>query len=521
VLFHSPEFILFFLPLTLAGYLALDRYAAARAAIAFLALASLFFYGWWNPLYLPLLSGSIGFNYAIGRLIMPDAKRRGRDTLLVAGVAANLAALALFKYADFAIRTIDWATELHIPPLGLALPLAISFFTFQQIAFLVDSYQGNAPERSFPAYCLFITFFPHLIAGPIVHHKEMMPQFARLYGGNRRSTEQIWGDLAVGLAIFAIGLVKKVFFADKVAIWADNAFAAADSGIALSFIESWLGVLCFTLQIYLDFSGYSDMAIGLARLFGVKLPLNFNSPYKAASIIDFWRRWHMTLSRFLRDYLYVPLGGNRAGGRRRYVNVMLVMLLGGLWHGASWTFVAWGGLHGIFLVVNHAWRAWRGAAAPAWGAWPGRLLTLFCVMVAWVFFRAGTFDSAWLMLRGLFGFNGLALPMHWQPSFAPVAEQLARIGIAIQFNPMPVYGGGMQVAWAVGLLLVMWLLPNTQEIMRQYDPALGSVAVPGGPARRFVWQPSAVSGMACAALALAALFAVMQGKPGEFIYFQF
>src|SRR6185295_17085216 len=237
-----------------------------------------------------------------------------------------------------------------------------------------------------------------------------------------------------------------------------------------------------------DFSGYSDMAIGLARLFGVKLPLNFNSPYKAASIIDFWRRWHMTLSRFLRDYLYVPLGGNRSGSLRRYLNVMLVMLLGGLWHGASWTFVAWGGLHGIFLVVNHAYRGWRGAVAPAWGGWPGRLLTLFCVMVAWVFFRAGTFEGAWVMLRGLFGVNGIALPVHWQPTFAGLADQLARIGVSVAFTPMPVYGGSVQVAWAVGLLLAMWLLPNTQEIMRRYDPALGSIEAPGWPARRLVWR---------------------------------
>jgi alginate O-acetyltransferase complex protein AlgI len=517
MLFHAPVFLLVFLPLTLALYLWLERNAAAGMSIGFLAIASLVFYGWWNPLYLPLLIGSIAFNFLIGRAIAPDAKVAGRRALLITGIVANVAVLGLFKYADFAVRTINMLADRSIPDWGFVLPLAISFFTFQQIAFLVDSYQGKAPERSFPAYCLFITFFPHLVAGPIVHHSEMMPQFARLYAGRHRSSEELWRDLAVGFAIFTVGLVKKVFFADQFATWSDNAFRAAGAGVELTFIEAWLGIACFTLQIYLDFSGYSDMAIGLARLFGVKLPLNFDSPYKATSIIEFWRRWHMTLSRFLRDYLYVPLGGNRRGPWRRYVNVIIVMLLGGLWHGAAWTFVVWGGLHGALLMINHAWRAWT--SAPRIPPVVGGALTLLGVMVAWVFFRADSFNAAWCVLRGMSGVDGVALPFHWQPAFGPLVERLSIL--PIHFQPLPTYSGGNQIAWVLVGFLAMWLLPNTQEIMRKWEPAFEAVVPPRGLQARITWHPNTVAGVAFAVAALAVTIVVLQGKPGEFIYFQF
>ncbi len=520
MLFHAPIFLLVFLPITLSLYLWMERRAPAGASIGFLAFASLIFYGWWNPLYLPLLLGSMVFNFVVGRAIAPDAGTSARKALLIVGIAANLGVLALFKYADFAIRTINVLSDRNLPEWGILLPLAISFFTFQQIAFLADSYQGKAPERSFPAYCLFITFFPHLIAGPIVHHSEMMPQFARLYSGDRRSAEEVWRDLAVGFAIFAIGLAKKVFFADRFATWSDNVFRAADAGLELSFIEAWLGTACFTLQIYLDFSGYSDMAIGLARLFGVKLPLNFDSPYKATSIIEFWRRWHMTLSRFLRDYLYVPLGGNRQGATRRYLNVMIVMLLGGLWHGASWTFVLWGGLHGLYLMINHAWRAWAARGGPRIGTVAGGLLTLLAVMIAWVFFRAESFDGALRLLRAMAGFDGIALPFHWQPGFGRLIawEPFASI---FHFKPMPAYSGGNQIAWVVLGFLAMWLLPNTQEIMRKWHPAFEAVAAPRGIQAWITWRPNALTGVVFAAMTLAVTIIVLQGKAGEFIYFQF
>ena len=518
MLFHAPIFIFFFLPLTLAVYLVLERRCSPVATMGFLALASLVFYSWWNPLYLPLLVGSTIFNFVIGQVVVPDRRSRYRRAILVFGITVNLAVLGLFKYADLAIQTFDWIAKTDFPALHIVLPLAISFFTFQQIAYLVDSYQGKAPERSFAAYGLFITFFPHLIAGPIVHHREMMPQFADLIRGNVRSSQQIWHDLAVGFTLFTFGFVKKTFFADQFGIWADNAFRASDAGVSLSLIEAWLGTCCFALQIYLDFSGYSDMALGLARLFGVRLPLNFNSPLKAQSIIDFWRRWHMTLSRFLRDYLYYPLGGNRRGPARRYVNLFIVMALGGLWHGAAWTFVIWGALHGLFLAINHGYRSLVARGFPAMPSWLALALTTVCVLAAWTFFRAETVSSATRMLSGMAGANGVALPLHWKPAFEGIVAQYE---LPIAFAPMTAYSGGSQVVWVALGFLACWLLPNSQEILRRHDPSFEPVAAPSGVAARLTWQPSFASAAAVAVAALAGTFIVLQGKAGEFIYFQF
>ncbi len=521
MLFNSAVFLFAFLPVVLAAYLLLERHSRAGFSIGFLAVASLFFYAWWNPRYLPLLILSIVFNFTVGLLLPPESKTRGRRALLIFGIAVNLALLGGFKYTGFVIYTANEVAGLHLPGFDIVLPLAISFFTFQQIAFLVDSYEGKAPERSFPAYCMFITFFPHLIAGPIVHHKEMMPQFARLYAGAPRRTDELWQDVAVGFALFAIGLGKKVLFADQFGSWATNAFRAVDSGATLSLVEAWLGVTCFALQIYLDFSGYSDMAIGLARMFGVKLPVNFNSPYKATSIIDFWRRWHMTLSRFLRDYLYIPLGGNRRGGAARMVNILVVMLLGGLWHGAAWTFVAWGGLHGLFIVINHGYRALAQRGAPRVPPLVGGALTFVCVLVAWVFFRAETFSGAVSMIGSMFGREGIAVPMHWLPVAGAAVEALAQWGISVEFRAMRAYSGGTQLAWVAIALLAMWLLPNSQEIMRRFDPIFEKVPAPAGLAARLVWRPSVASALVCAVVMLWATFVVLQGAPGEFIYFQF
>ena len=519
MLFHSPIFLYVFLPVTLVGFLLLEHRAAAGRAIGFLVLASFVFYAWYNPLYLPLLLGSILFNYGLGRLLAPERGFVGRYALLVVGIAANLAMLGAFKYADFAVRTLNWLGDLTLPELGILLPIAISFFTFQQVAYLVDAYQGHATKRSFRAYALFVNFFPHLIAGPIVHHREMMTQFEPLLAGKRRGNEEIWTDLSVGFTFFTIGLVKKVLFADQFASWADTAFGAAEAGVPLTLIEAWLGTACFTLQIYLDFSAYSDMAIGLARLFGIRLPINFNSPYKATSIIDFWRRWHITLSRFLRDYLYVPLGGNRLGPWRRHINIMIVMVLGGFWHGAAWTFVAWGALHGIYLVINHGYRAL--AHRYAFGLHPllAGTLTLLAVMVAWVFFRAESFGSAVVMLKGLGGLNGVAMPLHWEPMFGGLAETAK--GLGLSFAPVTAYHGSDQVLMVAAAFLLMWLLPNSQEVMREWEPALSNVRPPGGLAARLAWRPSVFSGAALAGAALLSSFYVIQGRPGEFIYFQF
>jgi D-alanyl-lipoteichoic acid acyltransferase DltB (MBOAT superfamily) len=409
LLFTSGEFLFLFLPITLLVFFATARFVGKGAAAAWLAIASLVFYGYWRVEHTLLLVASIAFNYGFGEWILRARQQRPPFARMLLGlaIAANLAALAYFKYADFFLRTAADLAGADIPLLGVVLPLGISFFTFTQIAYLVDVWAGKVVERNPVHYALFVTYFPHLIAGPVLHHAEMMPQFrlADIYSPRLRC-------FTIGLAFLLMGLVKKVLVADSVAPVANMVFGH-DPGATLATSTAWIGVVAYTLQIYFDFSGYSDMAVGLSLLIGVRLPYNFNSPYQAWNITEFWRRWHMTLSRFLRDYLYVPLGGNRHGRARRYVNLMLTMLLGGLWHGASWTFVFWGGLHGAYLVVNHFWlwlrerlgigaatgiRAWMGRAA-------GVALTMLCVMVGWVYFRATELESANGIVASMFGFN--------------------------------------------------------------------------------------------------------------------
>ena len=347
MLFNSYIFLFIFLPFTWI----LFRFACAKrildVALALLMVASLVFYSYWNPPFVFLILFSILFNYSWGRLI-EKASGRFRTLWLFSGVAVNLLLIAYFKYANFMMTNIAWFFGWEWTARDIFLPLGISFFTFQQIAYLIDCAKGLAKEHAFTHYALFVTFFPQLIAGPIVRYEEIMPQFARL-----RTFAMNYRNIAMGLALLSLGLFKKVVIADTLSPWVAAAFDTRDP---LTFFEAWGGVLSYTFQIYFDFSGYSDMALGLGRLFNIELPINFNSPYKALSISDFWRRWHMTLSSFLRDYLYIPLGGNRQGKIRRNVNLMTTMLLGGLWHGASWNFVVWGGLHGVFLVINHAYR---------------------------------------------------------------------------------------------------------------------------------------------------------------------
>ncbi len=412
MLFNSYPFLLVFLPLTLAGFFLVAR-ASHVGAAAWLALASLAFYGWWNPIYVVLLVASIVFNFVVGLAIVRSAGTPRARGLLIVGVATDLLLLGYYKYMDFFVSNLNHLGA-GLPLPHIVLPLGISFFTFTQIAFLADAYQGKAAEYRFAHYCLFVTYFPHLIAGPILHHKEMMPQF-----GEAETYRFNWENLAVGLTIFFIGLFKKTVLADGIAVYVRPVFDAASNGVVLGAVDAWGGALAYTFQLYFDFSGYSDMAIGLSRLFGVRLPLNFHSPYKAVSIIDFWRRWHMTLSRFLRDYLYFPLGGNRRGASRRYVNVMVTMLLGGLWHGASWTFVVWGGLHGLYLLVNHAWRelserfGWRHPARAA-----AVLLTFLATVLAWVFFRADTIDQAIAIVQAMAGATASHCPIAGSTSSA-------------------------------------------------------------------------------------------------------
>jgi D-alanyl-lipoteichoic acid acyltransferase DltB (MBOAT superfamily) len=523
VLFNSYEFLFAFLPATAAGFFLLAR-ASRVAAATWLALASIAFYGWWNPAYVPLLIASITGNYLFGRAIA-GARSAGRDRsargLLVTAIVLNLALLAYYKYAGFLVTNLNQLAGTGWSLGDIILPLGISFFTFTQIAFLVDVHQDKAREFNFIHFVLFVTYFPHLIAGPVLHHKEMMPQFGAGETYRIRAS-----NVAVGLTIFFIGLFKKTVLADGVAQFVGPVFAGASRGETLSLLDAWGGALAYTLQLYFDFSGYSDMAIGLSRLFGIRLPLNFDSPYKAVNIIDFWRRWHMTLSRFLRDYLYIPLGGSRNGRFRRYVNLALTMVLGGLWHGAGWTFVIWGALHGFYLIVNHAWHAMRAAAGigagegSAWGRAGARTVTLLAVIVGWVFFRADTVATAERILLAMAGANGATIPAGIVAALGPLQPLVEQFGI------VPTPGGGSRLVamwlWIGALLPIALFAPNTQQIMRDHDPALDMAGSPGAAAAtpvRLTWTPSPrwawVIGLAgaCGVLAL--------NQVSEFLYFQF
>ncbi|CDG83285.1 MBOAT family O-acyltransferase [Janthinobacterium agaricidamnosum] len=508
MLFNSFGFLFFYLPLVLAGYFWLGRYNPRRA-VAWLALASLFFYAYWDARYLPLLLTSISINYGCGRMLA-SASSLARKRWLVLALGGNLLLLAYYKYANFFVDSVNSVAGTGWAGWTIVLPIGISFFTFTQIAFLVDCYRSEVREVRFIHYVLFVSYFPHLIAGPVLHHKEMMPQFAD--PANCRPSA---ANFAVGMSIFVVGLAKKVLIADNLSPMAIPVFAA---GAHPQLIEAWIGLLAYTFQLYFDFSGYSDMAIGLSRLFGVKLPLNFNSPYKAGNISEFWRRWHMTLSRFLRDYLYIALGGSRNGRLLRYRNLMLTMLLGGLWHGAGWTFVIWGGLHGVYLVIHHAWDAWAGQLAlrrARWWRYAAAWLTLSAVMLGWVFFRAPDVASAVDILGALFGANGLNLPRGWSGH----AGWFHSLGFAPLFDGIRwIEFGGPGLPVLLGAMLLAFLAPNTQEIFCHYEPCIERIF----QARQrwtFSWSPSQRWSVGCAALFIACIFGM--NRVTEFLYFQF
>ena len=401
MLFNSYEFIFAFLPITFLVYFYLLNKKLIIGAKGFLVFASIFFYSWWNIIYLPIILCSMLFNYVIGNSLNENHDYKikiNKKKLLTIGILGNLSLLGYFKYSDFFIKNANFLLDTNIELLELALPLAISFFTFQQIAYLIDSYRNETAEYDFLNYALFVTFFPQLIAGPIVHHKEMMPQFTSKWNFTKK-----YKNISLGIFIFSIGLFKKVVIADAFSVWATNGF---DKAQTLNFIEAWVTSLSYTFQLYFDFSGYTDMAIGLALLFNIKLPINFNSPYKATNIQDFWRRWHITLSKFLRDYIYIPLGGNRRGNFRTYNNLIATFILGGLWHGAGWTFIFWGFLHGIALVVHKVWQTFGFKMNDVF-AW---IITFNFINIAWIFFRATNWDDAIKVLKGMFGFTEIVLP---------------------------------------------------------------------------------------------------------------
>jgi alginate O-acetyltransferase complex protein AlgI len=498
MLFSSYTFLFQFLPAVVLAFAAARRHSP-RAGILVLTCASLFFYGAWRPVYLLLLVASIAANFSLG-LLMEDPLRRRTVGLL--GVALNLALLCYFKYTAFIFDSVHMLSGAPLPFVNIVLPLGISFFTFQQIAYLVDVMRGAPVERDIVRYTLFVSFFPHLIAGPLVHHAEMIPQFKR--GRSFRSAVLA----ARGLAIFAAGLFKKVVLADNLAQFVSPVFAHLDAGGGATAPWAWLATLSYTFQIYFDFSGYSDMAVGLALLFGIRLPVNFRSPYKSSSIIEFWRRWHITLSRFLRDYLYIPLGGNRLGEKRRYLNLMITMLLGGLWHGAGWNFLIWGGLHGLYLCVNHLWQAWRGAGAKfrsgfaEVGSWA---ITFLAVVLAWVFFRATTAAGARHMLASLFGFEA-GSSVYVSPGVLRLMDLPLLIG-----ERWLLASGSAMVMLALAIAL---FLPNVPQIFgyREYRRA------PEKPGR-LRWRPN-VAWALVSALALSfSLFGMWQRL--EFLYFRF
>tara|TARA_B110000438_G_scaffold303772_1_gene367234 strand:+ start:1566 stop:3047 length:1482 start_codon:yes stop_codon:yes gene_type:complete len=493
-------------------------------------MASLFFYGWWNPLYLGLILVSIIFNYVIGSSL----ERKPSKFILVSGITTNLLLLAYFKYANFFVNNLNILINGDIHLEKIILPLAISFFTFQQITYLIDSYRGLTKGYNFLHYCLFVTFFPQLIAGPIVHHAEMMPQFKKINTYRFSNTH-----LSVGITLFMFGLFKKVVLADGIAVYATPIFQAAENGLDLTIFEAWIGALAYTFQLYFDFSGYSDMALGLARMFGITLPVNFFSPYKAKNIIEFWRRWHITLHRFITNYVFFPLDlkskrflikNNITISFSFLLNpvfpIMTAFLISGLWHGAGWTFIIWGGMHGIYLSINYFWHNIRRKILnyenkPSLiGRYFGHTLTFISVVLAWVMFRAETLEGSKVMYMAMLGYNGISFP----PSLQLFLGNMGNLtgSLEISFDGLFYHGYLVDplkgVFMILSMLLIVWFAPNTNELMRNYKPVIGFEHhikkynfITWAPNRKWLITVSIIS-----YLALSSLF-----KVSEFLYFQF
>jgi D-alanyl-lipoteichoic acid acyltransferase DltB (MBOAT superfamily) len=507
MLFNSFSFILVFLPLSLVGYFLCAR-VSRTLAYAYLTAASFAFYAAWSFNYGILLVAQLTANFYVGRSLTRwrESRPEVAKPLLIIAVTLNLALLGYFKYVNFFLETFSGLLGTNFTALHIILPLAISFHTFQQIAYLVDEYRGNVPRYSYLEYILFVLFYPQLIAGPIVYHWQMISEFK-----NSRMRFDA-GDFSAGLAFFVIGLAKKVLIADQLSVLADPVFDGALS-VQPDLVGSWIALLAFSLGLYFDFSGYSDMAVGLARMFGIRLPYNFNSPYQSTSIIEFWKRWHMTLSNWLRDYLYISLGGNRKGPVRRYGNLMITMLLGGLWHGASWNFIIWGGLQGAYLITNHAWRSavgdrWKGRHRFILLSWA---LTMVTVMIAWVFFRSPTLGHAVAVLSGLVGGGGLV--GEYGHSFLDLPPYFYDAGIVKQISLLHSFAlTQSHILLLIAAGVMVCILPNSQDIVD------GARAPKVG---RFVlsWRPNPAWAAGLAVLALFAMTRLTVVR--EFAYFQF
>ncbi|MBA3661941.1 MAG: MBOAT family protein [Gammaproteobacteria bacterium] len=460
MLFNSFFYILIFLPGASLSYFLLANCVSFNAAKIFLVLASFLFYGWWNPIYLPLLILSILINYIIAHTIQSQDAPLTRKYFLVLGVLFNLGLLSYFKYTNFFVDNINIATNSHLFVSQIILPLGISFFTFTQIAFLVDFYRDKGKKYSVIDYCLFVSYFPHLLAGPIIHHAQMMPQFSNPENGKIN-----YQNIYFGLALFIIGLTKKVVLADTFALFANDGYSHVND---LNCMTAWITSLAYTFQIYFDFSGYTDMAIGASKLFNITLPRNFNSPYQALSIRDFWHRWHITLSHFLRDYLYIPLGGNRVSEIKINRNLILTFVLGGFWHGAGWTFIWWGLLHGLALSLQRLFGKLN-FQLPNLLSW---LITFNFINITWVFFRSATMQEATHILSTMLSFTGAS------------------------FNPLVI------ILFGFAFTLILWM-PNSSKI----------IAKP--VADRMIFLPG------LAGLMLLSIILMEMSNSHEFIYFKF
>ena len=506
--FNSYEFIFVFLPLAWLGWRAVLRWAGLRAGVGWMALASLVFYARWDWRFAPLLVLSLMVNYGLGRLITMTRGRR-RTWYLVAGLIWNLGLLGYFKYWDFLLGTINALTGTGLHLEKIILPLGISFFTFQKIAFLVDAWRGRVKEVRFMDFALFVMFFPQLIAGPIVHHSDFIPQIREeellRFNGRR---------FCLGLLAFSAGLFQKCIVADLLSPLADSAFGLTAQGTHLRLLEGWTGVLAYTFQLFYDFAGYSHMAIGLALMFGFRLPINFLAPYTSRSLVEFWHRWHITLSNFLRDYLYIPLGGNRTGHLR---NLFITLVLAGLWHGAGWTFVLWGAWHGVALIVNHVWRKRRKAGPNPdrrSGVW-APVLTLAVVVFGWVLFRAHDLPTAWLYIQSMLGWHGITVPVSWQDWVAPLAPVIRARGLYPNLSPTPtalillVISGYLALR---GPKLLAWLGLSAEDVTPPTSWQAAELAPKGTPLR----VSRALIGGLMLVVAIAAL-----ARSAPFLYFQF
>jgi D-alanyl-lipoteichoic acid acyltransferase DltB (MBOAT superfamily) len=526
MLFNSHLFLFLFLPVSLAGHYAAGKVSPWLAAV-WLCAMSFAFYGWWNPQFVALLAASIAFNYVMSRLVMRCAGRpRLQDLLVGASIAANLAVLSHYKY--FA-TLFNFLSELRITHGTLTtplLPLGISFFTFTQIGYLLDCRSGIVKERSLLSYVLFVTFFPHLVAGPILHHKEMMPQFAQRENYRFRAE-----NLSVGGVLFVIGLAKKVLLADTVAPYADAGFAGPGD---LQLWAAWGTSVAYALQLYFDFSGYSDMALGLAKMFGIRFPLNFNSPYKASSIIDFWARWHITLTRYLTSYLYYPVAMaiSRARARRGLpagssaartpggfvativAPTMFTMSLAGIWHGAGIQYLVFGVLHAVYLSINHGWRIFvvsrRSVGARGRNGVSHALCvaaTFVAVLVAQAYFRANGVGDAWRLIEGMAGLRGVE----------SIAAFPAAAGMSLGDAWRLSIGHHLQAVQVAVLLGIAWFAPNAHQILGRHSPALFKVQETPRPFMR--WRPGAL--WLAATLVLMFLCMANLHKETRFLYFQF